>query len=119
VPERWPLFLFAVAVAVIGLVVGLKPFDADIAVPAPNGGAVHGVSHCGVPARAAFTDSSDGGVWFAYAPGTTVYGSDGFGCREPAQRRTALGGTAILVAVVLAAIGLRWRTKRPVEASVS
>src|SRR5438270_320250 len=108
----------ALGVAMVGLVVGLKPFDADITVRNPSGGAVHGVSYCGVPARAAFTDSSDGGIWFAYAPGTAVYGSNGFGCREPAQRRTALGTTGLIVAAVLTAIALRSRSKESVGPSV-
>lgn len=108
----------AAAVALVGLLTVLKPFDADITAPTPNGSEIHAVSHCGVPIRAAFTDTSDGGIWFAYAPGTAIYGSHGIGCREPAQRRTALGGTAILVAVVLVVVSLRSRFRTPAAAVV-
>jgi hypothetical protein len=108
----------ALAITVFGLVVALRPFDAAITIPNPNGIALQGSSHCGVPVRAAFSPSSDNRVWFAYAPGTAVYASDGFSCQAPAQRRAAFGGAAILLGIALAVISLRSRSTRPTEASV-
>src|SRR4051794_846391 len=103
-----PLLVVGLVVIAVGLVVALEPFDASISLASPDGGVVHGTSHCGVPIRASFRSASDDNAWFAYAPATSVIASDGFGCRAPAQKRAAVGLSSVLVGAGLA-LGVRRR----------
>ena len=97
-----------------GLIVALTPFDASISLPSTDGGVVRGTSHCGTPIRETFRSESNGGGWFAYAPGTSVIATDGFGCRDEARWHVALGTTSALLGAAIVLTSSRRR--RPTRA---
>jgi hypothetical protein len=90
-----------------GVTIALVPFQTDISFADAAGMTVHGTSDCGTPIRAAFRGSSESSAWFAYAPGTKVIATDGFGCQPPARRRVGLGALLVVMGGIALALALR------------